>query len=260
MRRAGPSTMAGAGDRARSTTSRRRWPPRARSRRQGCTRRTAGCWTPPRRSSTRARRCRRAARARVRVGGPPGRVQCGPCGRAVPATHGGECGRRSGAASGVAVVVPADALPARRAGAAGDDRRDVRDGVHLGPVRCVARGRHDGRDGGDQGGGRRRHGDVPVHPRLPGRSRAVLRRVRAAAGGGARSRSGTRSRPPCRTPSRRTAPRSPTTTRSAGTTAVVRPATPGSVRARRAGRKGALDPAGILNPGVLVPEQPTRGA
>ncbi len=51
---------------------------------------------------------------------------------AAPRGPAGERDRAAGA--GVAVVVPAHAVPARRARAARHDRRDVRDGVHLGRV------------------------------------------------------------------------------------------------------------------------------
>ena len=97
-------------------------------------------------------------------------------------------------------------------------------------------------------------GHLPVHPRLPGRPGAVLHGRHAAAGAAPRSRMwdeikargqrGDRWRP---------AARSPTTTPSAATTG---PGTTGSAAdpfaAALRAAKAALDPRGILNPGVLV--------
>ena len=100
---------------------------------------------------------------------------------------------------------------------------------------------------------RRGDGDLPLHPRLSGRSGALLHRHRAEprrepARAVGRDQGGRVARR-----SSRTAARSPTTTPSAattapGTTASARTASPPALRAA----KRALDPAGILNPGVLI--------
>ena len=60
--------------------------------------------------------------------------------------------------------------------------------------------------------------DLPLHARLPGRAGAVLHGARARRGAAARSSSGTRSRRRCQTRHRRAAARSRTTTRSGATT------------------------------------------
>ena len=63
------------------------------------------------------------------------------------------------------------------------DRRDLRDGLHLGPLRRAARGDHDGGLRGDGGAERSRSPHLPLHPRLPRRPRALLRRLRLGAVG-----------------------------------------------------------------------------
>ena len=98
----------------------------------------------------------------VRVRRPPGRPVARPGASRSPATTAASGspyasrderreppGRRRG---DLALVVPADALPARRGGPARDGRRDVRDRLHLGPVRGGARRDH------HRGAGRRRAG------------------------------------------------------------------------------------------------------
>ena len=156
--RAGPAALAGVGGgRLRRLRRRRRRRP-APSRSPGCSRPTAACSTAP-------RPCvgggdggrRRAARARLRVGRPPrrrvdrrGRSSCAATTAAtIPA--GVSTSRRARTAADAArddavgswrIVVPARALPARRARAVRRDRRDVRDGVHLGRVRRAPRRRH----------------------------------------------------------------------------------------------------------------------
>ena len=133
------------------------------------------------------------------------------------------------------------------------DRRDLRDGDHLGPLprRSTPVMAADARRRGARL--RRGHGRLPLHARLPGRRRALLQRARAGAAAGASSRSGRRSRPRRARRSSRSAARSRTTTPSVATTA------PGYDRERpelfaaalRAAKR-ALDPRGILNPGVLI--------
>ena len=142
-----------------------------------------------RRRGRHGRRCRRRAGApgaRLRVGRPPRRAVAGasdgaggrPRGRgargAAGAARRGEARGRLGGR--VATVVPAGALHARCAGGHVAGARDLRDGDHLGPLPGAAR-----RGDGDGAGRppaclRIGHGDVPVHPRLPRRSRAVLLR------------------------------------------------------------------------------------
>ena len=101
---------------------------------------------------------------------------------------------------------------------------------------------------------RRRRGHLPLHPRLPRRPGAVLQRLRARPPGRGARRSGTRSRP--RRPTRCIAARRhdhPPPRRRPRPPAVVRPAAPRALRRTRcAPPRRALDPAGILNPGVLV--------
>ena len=100
---------------------------------------------------------------------------------------------------------------------------------------------------------RRRPGHLPLHARLPGRPGAVLHASSRRAATAARSSSGTRSR----------APRRRRCSRHGGTIthhhAVGRDHRPwydrqrpdGFAEALRAAKR-ALDPAGILNPGVLI--------
>ncbi|GAA3114351.1 hypothetical protein GCM10017687_29180 [Streptomyces echinatus] len=78
--------------------------------------------------------------------------------------------------------------------------------------------------------------------------------VYAPAAGAAPWPSGTTSRPRCPRRSRRRAARSPTTTRSGATTARgTTGSAPGPFAAALSAAKTALDPAGVLNPGVLLP-------
>ena len=76
----------------------------------------------------------------------------------------------------VATVVPAGALHARRAGAhVGVVLETFETAMHVGPLPGAARrGDGDGRRTPVRACLRIGHGDVPVHPRLPRRSRAVL--------------------------------------------------------------------------------------
>ena len=123
--------------------------PSARSPSPACTRPTAGCSTRARRCSTPARRSTAACScsafesadhpvdagwtARSRSAPRPRRHRWRAAARRRRAEDGGR--RR------LAVGVPADAVPARRAGPAWRDRRDVRDRLHLGPLRGPARRR-----------------------------------------------------------------------------------------------------------------------
>jgi alkyldihydroxyacetonephosphate synthase len=93
------------------------------------------------------------------------------------ADHGGEVpeGIRSSSTEGaVAEQLHPSPLRARRADPAGRDRRHVRDGVHVGRLPDSPCGRGRGDDRRDGLGLRRRLDHVPVHPRLPGRPRALL--------------------------------------------------------------------------------------
>ena len=102
-------------------------------------------------------------------------------------------------------------------------------------------------------------GDVPLHPRLPGRPGSLLH---GAGAGAARVRGRAVGRDQGRGvggdhlgrrddhPPSRGRPRSP---------ALVRPAAPRPVRRGAGGREAAVDPAAILNPGVLDrPDDPCR--
>ena len=153
----------------------------------------------------------------------------------------------------LAAGVPAHALRARRDARLRPAGRHLRVGVHVGrPPRRAGARPHD-RDDRAAGDLRRRGGDVPPHARLPRRRRALLdrrragaarQRARAVGGGQGRRRRG-RSWPP--------AGPSPTTTRSGATTA---PGTTASVpmpfAAALRAAKAAVDPRGLLNPGVLL--------
>ena len=170
----------------------------------------------------------------------------------------GDAAARRRAADGrrrrrVAQQLPAGALHPRRPRADGRDRRDVRDGVHVGrasprctpasPRRSTRRLRRDLR---------RRLGHLPVHPRVPRRPRALLQRVRARAASARSCRCGPRSRR-----------RRPTPSCAHGGTITHHHAVgrdhdrwydhqrPDLFATALAAVKAQLDPAGILNPGVL---------
>ena len=225
--RTGPA--GGSPPRSTFATSPRRWPRRGRSPSPGSTRRTAACSTPARRFSTPAPRppvdfsCSASSRptipsarlARPRPGDRPRPRRQPSVATRDPTTSTPE--RRGGR---LAVGVPADALPAGRAGPARHDRRDVRDRLHLGPLRGIPRRGHRGRPGRHRRRLRRRRGHLPVHPRLPRRAGAVLRHLRRRAGGAAPSRQWDEIKAAVsRSASSAPAAPSPTTTRSAATTA-----------------------------------------
>ena len=173
-----------------------------------------------------------------------------------PEGGGAHAQRRRGRARGrgrrLAQRLPERSLPARRAGARRGDLRDLRDGDHLGPLREIPRGRDAGDARRRRPRVRERQRGLPLHARLSRRPGALLHRARRPAAAAARSSSGPRSRrPPARRCSPPAAP-SPTTTPSGATTG---PGTTASGRTRFAralrAAKRELDPAGVLNPGVL---------
>ena len=191
-----------------------------------------------------------AAGARVRGGERPGRRLDGAGARAVPRPRrrAARAPRRVGGR--LARRVPARALPARRADRGRRARRDLRDRDHLGPLRAVrgAGARADGRGARPRGAP-----DLPHHPRLPGRRGALLHRAgagpaRVGARAVGRGQGGRLRRDRGRRrhdhPPPRGRPRPP---------ALVRPPAPRarSPQALRAA-KAAVDPKGMLNPGVLV--------
>ena len=145
-------------------------------------------------------------------------------------------------------------VPARRAARPRHLRRDARDGGALvgpdGPPRGGPRGdrtrRCRPRDA--------RAGDVPHLAPVPGRRLALLHLPRARRRRAPSWSSGRRSSRPPATRSWRRGGRSPTTTRSAATTrrGCRRRWARSGVEALRA-LKERLDPAGILNPGKLIP-------
>ena len=277
---AGPAALAALGHASPSSTSPRPSRPRARSRSPGS---VPGQLPAARRrrgdpQCRRDRRHRRPARARLRVGRPPGRAWIGAGASRSAATtaatsppasaspdHGddapaaGRRGRRPGAARS------SDALPARRAGATAMivetfetactwDRFDE---LHAAVTAAATDARRPDL---------RRPAWVTcrfthVYPDGPAPYFSDLAPGRC---GQRASRSGTRSRRRRPRRSSRTAAPSPTTTRSAATTG---PGTTSSAptcsppRSRAA--KQALDPAGVLNPGVLLdagdPALPLRG-
>ena len=119
----------------------------------------------------------------------------------------------------LAQLVHQRALPARRAGLDRHPRRDVRDRDHLGPLRAPARARDEGSAGCAGADLRRGLAHLPLHPRLSRRPGAVLLAARAHP---ARRRARAVGRSEAdreRHPRPQKAPRSPTTTRSAATTA-----------------------------------------
>ena len=181
---------------------------------------------------------------------PPGRK---------PAGEGRGRRRRGIGGRELARGLPARSLPARHLRRLRRAQRDLRDGDHLGPLRAVPR-RDDGGGAGEGGRGLRRAGrgagrpagQLPLHPRLPRRSGALLHR--AGAGGSRRRgravgrdqgrgrRGADRGRRHDHPPPRRR-PRSPPwydRQRPAPFAAALRAA------------KAELDPAGMLNPGVLI--------
>ena len=157
---------------------------------------------------------------------------------------------RGGARPGVGARPLPRAVPPRLAARRRRARRDAGDGdVLVAPASAVRRGQ-----GRARRLARRRAPLVLCHvshvyetgarstsPSPPGRART-------------RSRSGPPPRPRRATRSSRPAPRSPTTTRSAPTTSRGSPQEigPVGVEILRA-VKDALDPTGVLNPGVLIP-------
>ncbi len=171
---------------------------------------------------------RRRTGAGLRVRRPSGRRPAGPGAGAVPGPRWHKPAEGRGVRD-LAVVVPADAVPAGRAGPDGHDRRDVRDRLHLGPVREPVRRRHAaGARCHPRGGGSGcRH--LPVHARVSGRAGAVLRGIRRRALGQHRRAVGRDQGSRVRDAARARRARSRTTTRSAGTT---RPGTNGSARRR----------------------------
>ena len=266
MRLQDAAALAGLGVGALRRLRRRRRRPPARSPSPGCTRRTAGCSTRPRRSSTPAS----ATGGGVLVLGfeSADHPVDDRLDRAVELCrdHGGTLPepprvdgrqrrprRRDAAATWRVAFLR---MPYQRDALArhGHDRRDVRDRLHLGPLRRPARRgapRRPPTRSREVCGGGRRH--LPVHPRLPRRPGAVLRRLRRRAAGAAASRSGTRSRRPCPT---RCSPHGGTITHHHAVGRDHRPwydrQRPDPFAAALARGQAALDPAGVLNPGVLV--------
>ena len=171
------------------------------------------------------------------------------------ADHGGEAQQvaqaRVGAARGGRV--PAGAVPARHPDRRRRAQRDVRDGDHLGPPAGVRRARAGGSRGCGGRGVRRGPGYLPPHARLPRRRRRPTSPCSPRRGAAPSSSSGTRSR---RRPARRSrarAARSPTTTPSAATTGPGTTASaPEPFAAALRAAKRELDPAAIMNPGVLI--------
>ena len=78
----------------------------------------------------------------------------------------------------LAVVVSADALPARRTRTPQCHRRDLRNRLHLGQIRRPARRREPRCPRRCRTGLRGGSRQLPVHPRLPGRPGPLLRRLR----------------------------------------------------------------------------------
>ena len=170
------------------------------------------------------------------------------------------CARARGRARRGCAAATRGALPARRAARPRRDGRDARDGDDLeqparpatrpSATRCDARSRE--------------RGTPPLvmcHvSHLYRVGRLALLHVPRAPGARARSSSsGARRRRPPATRSSRTAARSPTTTRSAATTrpgCAPRSASSGIDLLRAA--KERLDPAGIMNPGKLLPLDAAR--
>ena len=248
----------GVGVACASPSFERRSTPPGRSRSPACTRATAGCSTrrglAQRGPSTGGGR----ARARLRVGRPPGRPRCSS-----EPSRSDRGARRRGDRRRAAATPPARPTSWRSSflrcptsatrwpGARWSSRRSRRRAPGTASPRCT-RG-HRGRPGGGRAGLRRSGGHLPVHPRLPRRPGALLtvstppalglagRAVGRGEGGGRREAIVATAAP------------SPTTTRWAATTA---PGTTSSGPTRSpppcAAAKAVLDPAGVLNPGVLL--------
>ncbi len=175
------------------------------------------------------------------------------------AAHGGTVSERRDAAGGDAVSslarrVPRRSVRARRARGDGRAGGDVRDGDHVGALRGLPRAR-DRRDraGGARGVRRRAAGSsaasrtsTPTGPRRT----SPCSRPRAAA---RRSSSGPRS---SRRPPRRSSPRAATITHHHAVGRDHRPwydrQRPEPFAAALRGAKLAVDPAGVMNPGVLI--------
>ncbi len=200
------------------------------------------------RAHPRRRRRPLGAGARLRVGARPRRRIHGPGagagsrprrrGHVRAKSHEQRATRRRRRRLFVAARLPRGAVPARHVRRLRGALGDLRDSDHLGSLRAAPRDRdRDRPPRGRRGLGRGRRGrrgaegDVPVHPRLPGRPGALLHHPRARSprlGGRAVGRDqgrglGRADRPPAR--------RSPTTTRSAaitgrGTTASDRSRSP----------------------------------
>ena len=110
--------------------------------------------------------------------------------------------------------------------------------------------------GGDGARLRRRGGDLPLHPRLPGRAGALLRDLRAGSVGQHGRPVGRDQGGGLRGDRRARAARSPTTMRSGATTGGGTTGSgPTSSPTALAAAQRRLDPAGILNPGVLLPSR-----
>ena len=207
---------------------------------------------------------RRRARAGLRVGRPSGRPLME---RAVELCrdHGAGCRTRSGTAESagewgrrhrgrrVAQLVPPDAVPARRPGRTVVIVETFETACTWDRFSAAARGRRGRSDGGARIGGRPRRAHLPLHARLPRRPGARTSASTRAGRRAPRCNSGTRSRRRCPRRSSPTGRRSPTITPSVATTARGTTGS-GPTRSRRrcAAAKSALDPAGILNPGVLI--------
>ena len=232
------------------------WPaPRrcAPSSRPACGPPTAGSstrWRPQQTGAGDGERAR--ARARLRVHRPRRRARARARARALPRARrrARRAARRGATARRVARGLPAHALPARHARAPRDPHRHLRDRHHVGAPARLPRGRRR-RDA--RGARRALPRDLPPHARLSRRPGALLhgpragaprRRARAVARDEERRlrrdpRRGRHHHPP---PRRRARPPAPGTT----------PSAPSRSPRRCARAKAAVDPKGLLNPGVLL--------
>ena len=206
------------------------------------------------------RRHARAARARLRVRPTIPSTRAMERALAICAEHGGSArrgaarrGRRTPSARGArrSSARPTCATCSSRwACSRRPSRRRSRGSAS---PRFHERVRRAGAGGGARGVRRGRARVLPLHARLPRRAGALLHGDRARRGAARSSSSGRRSsaRPPTRSSPR--AARSPITTPSGATTGRGTTASVPSRSPRRcAAAKAAVDPAGVMNPGVLL--------